>query len=151
MSKQIIAVTWFSSSKFALAFLLRSPFYLATLCPFLITCGLPLESFIIRPALKTVITVCQMQHREQWLMLYINTAIFFKLSTCTAEQFDYTTCTGNRRRQWDCITQQKGWTCPLGWPAKLQDRSWGKCWESWECCCSHSHREDFYLLLESYS
>lgn len=37
--------------------LLRRPFYLATLCPFLITCGLYLESYIIRPALKTVISL----------------------------------------------------------------------------------------------
>lgn len=40
-----------------------------------------------------------------WLL--INTAIFFKLSTRTAKQFDCTTCAGNRQWQQDCISQQK--------------------------------------------
>lgn len=87
--------------------LLRRPFYLASLCPLLITCGLPLESFIIRPELKTVITVCQVQRGEQWLILYkrsnFQLAPQNNLRTLPARLYKST----------------KGCTCPLGWPAKL--------------------------------
>lgn len=102
-------------------------FYSATLCPFLITCGLSLESFIIRPAMKTVITVGQIQRGGTMAHTPQHKHIHFLLCT-PRNNFYHTTCTGNRQWRQDCITQQKAEQVHLDSSKIDVEESVGKVW-----------------------